>query len=126
MTSQKTIERCREKVANQEREIAELKESNQTLLDNNVKLVDENSRLTALSDSRQSRIFEIEKEKEDCTNKCKTIVSQKDQIILQKQTYINNLKNTVWHLKNSFICKTYEFHETPDGFGFGLEFQRKP
>jgi hypothetical protein len=50
---------------------------------------------------------------------------EKDKEIQTKVNYIANLKDIIWHLKNSFACKTYRFDQTADGFQLVIGFGRK-
>jgi hypothetical protein len=118
MTSQKTIERLRTRVK-------ELEEANATLLKNNETLSAANKTLRLEKDADSTVIKSLELAKEQCTAKCRTIVSEKEKVLQEKEIYIKNLHDTIWHLRNSFACKFYEFKETPQGFKFELEFHRK-
>jgi len=105
--------------------VKELEIANQTLLNNNVKLVVENKCLSSMVDVQHSRLLILDKEKQDCKLKCEIIVKEKDRKLQEKEAYIASLHETVWHLKNSFACKFYNFHETPQGFKLEFEFHRK-
>ena len=125
MTSQKTIERCRKerddfKVAN-----AQLLENNVILAAKNVKLRSENKNLCVQIKKDNDDVRRLTVEKEQCTLKCKSIISEKDVELQKKQQYINDLHGIVWHLKNSFSCDTYEFVEAPGGFKLVLGFGSK-
>jgi len=133
MTSQKTIERCRAKVK-------ELEETNTTLLHNNVVMAESNKKLRQEIEELQAanerarknlsvqseQITYLTKEKEACKQKCEMIVREKDQKLVEKERYIQSLHDTVWNLKNSYLCKTYNFAETPSGFELKFGFARKP
>jgi predicted RNase H-like nuclease (RuvC/YqgF family) len=118
MTSQKTIERCRTRVK-------ELEEANAILLKNNETLAAANKALRLEKENNTTVIKNLELAKEQCTAKCRTIVSEKEKVLQEKEIYIKNLHDTIWHLQNSFACKFYGFKEIPQGFKFELEFHRK-
>lgn len=105
--------------------ILELEKANATLLDNNVKLAAENTRLSGIINNQQSNLQLLEREKTECKQKCEIIIREKDAELLKKEAYIKNLHTTVWHLKNSFLCSLYRFTEIPNGFRFELDFQWK-
>lgn len=119
MTSQKTIERCRARVS-------ELSLANKTLLDNNVILAAENTKLREEVKRISKRAEEVETQRRACVMKCETTISEKNRILQEKERYIQNLHDTVWHLKNSFKCEHYSFVETQAGFKIELAFGRKP
>ena len=125
MTSQKTIERCRKerddlKIAN-----TQLLESNLSIAEENIKLRSENKTFQKRIDEDNYTVRKLKEEKEQCTLRYKAIVSEKEQELQKKQQYISNLHDTIWHLRNSFKCTTYEFSETPAGFKLELNFGRK-
>ena len=118
MTSQKTVERCR-------KERDDLKTANAQLLENNTVLAASNKELRDRVRMLTQKTGDLELAKEQCTAKCKAIVSEKDRELREKQQYIANLHDTIWHLRNSFACKTYNISETPNGFKLELVFGRK-
>jgi predicted nuclease with TOPRIM domain len=132
MTSQKTIERCRLRVKELESANANLIETNGTLLANNVTL---NDRLQTIEKelkfmdntvkNREQAFNKLQKEKDECKQKCEIVLSEKNRILQEKESYIRNLHDTIWHLRNSFKCETYQFSETQKGFKFEFEFGRK-
>jgi len=99
--------------------------ANRTLLDNNLILAEENARYQKSEKENKERIAVIESQRIACVRKCETTISEKNRILQEKETYIQNLHDTIWHLKNSFKCETYQFSETPKGFKFSFEFGRK-
>lgn len=110
MTSQKTVERCR-----QERD--ELKAANAQLLENNVKLFDENAALRAelgkIKSDTTERIADLEKARVECASRCKSIVSAKEIELQKKQAYIDSLHSTFQNLKEAQWF--YRVNQLPDG-----------
>ena len=110
MTSQKTIERCR-------KERDELKAANVQLLENNIKLFDENAALRVelgrIKSDTTEKITELEKAKAECTLRCKTIVSAKEAELQKKQAYIDSLHSTFHNLKEAQWF--YRVEQLPDG-----------
>lgn len=100
MTSQKTIERCRNRVKELELQNKELSESNKVLLDNNEKLSIELKKLRKSLDdseitlkSRQMAYQVLQKEKDDCKQKCEIALKQKDAALSEAQRKAANIKH---------------------------------
>lgn len=99
MTSQKTIERCRNRVKELESENLALKESNVTLLANNVALKQKLESLKTDSDHMKETIHAIEqvntdlqKQRNDCKQKCEIALKQKDEALAIYQRKAANTK----------------------------------
>jgi uncharacterized protein YaaN involved in tellurite resistance len=118
MTSQKTIERCRTRVK-------ELEEANAILLKNNETLAAANKALRLEKENNTTVIKNLELAKEQCTAKCRTIVSEKEKVLQEKDRYIQSLHDTVWNLQHSYGNSTYRFEQTPKGFRYVVDFERK-
>ncbi len=86
MTSQRTIEKCREKVKAMDL-------SNRILLDNNCKLREENNKLILENQSLRDDKRKIESEKFLCKQKCEVALNEKDMLIQQKDQKLQNLKD---------------------------------
>ena len=106
-------------------EIATLKEANKILLENNMKLREENAQLILAAQHVEDELKIAQSEKQNCKQKCEVVISEKERLIQQKEAYIKSLHGTVWHLKNNFECKFYSFVETDKGFKLELQFHDK-
>lgn len=80
--------------------IEELEGANQTLLDNNVKLAAENTRLVTIADNQHSKMLTLEKEKTDCKQKCEVVSSEKDRKIRAREEFKAECKTTYDRLRN--------------------------
>jgi len=132
MTSQKTIERCRARIKELEEGNAALLEGSATLLKNNEMLAAANKRLRVEIDDNTGIIETLKAKNNQCRQKCEIAISEKDrilqereQILQRKEAYIKGLHDTIWHLQHSFVCSTYGFHDTPNGFKLVLDFNKK-
>lgn len=79
--------------------IKELESANKTLLDNNVKLAAENTRLSAMTDIQHTRILTLDKEKTECKQKCEVVISEKDRKIRTLEEYKAGCKTTFERLR---------------------------
>lgn len=86
-------------IALYELKIKELESANKTLLDNNIKLAAENSRLTAMTDVQHSKLLTLEKEKAECKQKCEVVISEKDRRIQSLEEYKAGCKSTFDRLR---------------------------
>ena len=92
--------------------ILELEEANRTLLDNNVKLAAENTRLSAMTTNQHSRILALDKEKQDCKLKCELVVKEKDHKIRVLEEYKAGCKSIFERLKHGKWF--YSVKQNPD------------
>lgn len=106
MTSQKTIERCRARVA-------ELEASNKTLIENNVKLAEENSRLRSEIKKQCETIVQIDSERRNCKSKCEVALSEKDRQLREKEARLAGLKSVFERLRDGKWF--YHVEQLPDG-----------
>jgi hypothetical protein len=79
--------------------VKELEAANQTLLDNNVKLAAENTRLVTIAVNQHSKMLTLEKEKTDCKQKCEVVISEKDRKIRTLEEYKAGCKTTFERLR---------------------------
>ena len=106
MTSQKTIEKCRAKVA-------ELEKTNATLLHNNLVLSEENKKLRDENIRKDIVITETNRQRQECKTKCEIAISEKDRLLRAQQARLENCKPTYVHLKNAQWF--YRLNQLPDG-----------
>jgi hypothetical protein len=93
--------------------VKELEEINKTLLDNNVKLAAENTRLVTISDNWHDKILALEKEKQSCKQKCDIVISEKDRKIRALEEYKAGCKTVFERLKGG--SWTIQVKQNEDG-----------
>jgi len=119
-------------IVNLRKKAVDLENANKTLLQNNVVMAESNKELRERIINLESSVKEdaavmsaLCTAKEQCKQTYERIVSEKTAALQEKERYIASLHNTVWNLRNSYLCREYRFEETKGGFNLVFGFQSK-